>query len=101
MPSVWKFPHRRFLIYYGSVTLVAKRADCKSVTWETPKVRILPGSLKYGNVAQKAEHPAVYRTVSGSRPAVSAFRAVAQCWECAGLSIRRLRDRTPSAWSLG
>ena len=31
--------------YYGSVTPAARRADCKSVTRETPKVRVLPGPL--------------------------------------------------------
>lgn len=31
---------------YGSVCLVARAADCKSVTLETPQVRLLPGPPK-------------------------------------------------------
>ena len=70
-PSVWRvISTQAVFLYPGSVTPAARRADCKSVTRETPKVRVLPGPL-CAPVSQLKEE-------SGLKPVKCEFKSL---WE--------------------
>ena len=77
------FPRRRLFYVHGSVSPVAKRADCKSVTIETPKVRLLPGPL-YAPVPQWQRGSAKNRFSEGSTPSGSTHAFVAELVYAAG-----------------
>ena len=56
---------------YASVCLAARAADCKSVTRETPVVRVYPGAFIRGVLAHLGEHLFCKQEAAGSKPAGS------------------------------